>query len=96
VLAGTIQTQVMVENAGQGGNPQNSVSLLAKAEGKWVYRFSSAQQQALSKLIAGKSVADATRLLKASVGVGNVAISPATSSLPSDPTKISIVVQGQS
>ena len=73
---------------------KGTVSLNIKAEGIWFYQFSDTAKQNLAKLIAGKSEADAKRLLLQQPGVSDVQITIASgTTLPTDPTNISIVIK---
>jgi hypothetical protein len=74
-------------------NPDQSVSLIVSAEGLWVYQFSNDQKLQLAKLIAGKAVDAAKTLLTAQMGVQDATISTNNSTLPTDPSQISIVIQ---
>lgn len=73
---------------------KGTVSLNIKTEGVWFYQFSDTAKQNLAKLIAGKSEADAKRLLLQQPGVSDVQITIASgTTLPTDPTNISIVIK---
>jgi len=48
--------------------------LTIAVSGRWDYSFNTAQQQALAKLIAGKSQQDARTLLTQQTGVGAASI----------------------
>jgi hypothetical protein len=74
-------------------NPDQSVSLIVSAEGLWVYQFSNDQKLQLAKLIVGKAVDAAKTLLTAQMGVQDATISTNNSTLPTDPSQISIVIQ---
>jgi VCBS repeat-containing protein len=74
-------------------NDDQSVSLIVTARGLWVYQFSNQQKQQLARLIAGKTVNDAKTLLTAQMGVQDATISTNGSTLPTDPSQISIVIQ---
>jgi hypothetical protein len=68
-----------------------------KAEGIWVYQFSDAQKTQLAKDIKGLKKNDAITLLEKQPGVGQVGKIDITgnngTTLPTDYTQISIVVQ---
>ena len=55
-------------------NKHHTLSLTIAVSGRWDYSFNTAQQQALAKLIAGKSQQDARTLLTQQTGVGAAAI----------------------
>ncbi|HEY7418467.1 MAG TPA: hypothetical protein VH593_25025, partial [Ktedonobacteraceae bacterium] len=64
------------------------------ADGVWAYQFSDAQKQTLAQLIAGKNVQAAQQALDAQPGVERATIQLfGGQTLPSDPAKITIVVQ---
>ncbi len=78
---------------------QGIVTLLVNATGKWVYQFNSVQQQHLAQLVEGMKKQDAIALLTNRPGVGNATIQIQgnnDSSLPTDPSLISIVIQNGS
>src|SRR6185312_15899646 len=66
---GQTTTQATVQRGSQ-----NTITLLVSAKGLWVYAFTDAQKQALARLVAGKTMADAQNLLKAQKGISNVTI----------------------
>lgn len=65
----TTVSQVIVSNS-----KTHMLSLTIAASGNWSYSFNAAQQQALAKLIAGKSQQDAQALLAQQTGVSAAAI----------------------
>jgi hypothetical protein len=83
-----IHSQVQQINADQ------SVSLIVSAKGLWVYQFSNDQKLQLAKLIAGKAVDASKTLLTAQMGVQDATTSTNNPTLPTDPSQISIVIQG--
>ncbi len=90
-LAGTVVTTVTQATVGRNG----TVTLLVKAEGIWVYQFSTAYKMQLAKLIAGKSPSQATALLLGQPGVekiDGINVSGGGSTLPTDATQITLVV----
>src|SRR5205085_5456200 len=91
-LVGAILTTVKQANV---VDSKGTVALLIFAEGRWVYQFSDAQKKTvLPNLIKGKSKSDAQTILLQQPGVSKVSIdiSGGGSTLPTDPTQISIVV----
>jgi serine/threonine protein kinase len=91
-LVGQIKTAVTNATVGD----QNTVALTVSAQGLWVYQFTDAQKQALARLIAGKGMEEAQRLLASQPGVARASITLSGGigqTLPSDPAKIKIVVQ---
>jgi hypothetical protein len=80
-----IQTKVIDANKG-------TVSLQVKTEGLWGYQFDTPQKQKLLKLIAGKTQADAIKILKQQTGVLDVQIDAGIGNLPTDSAKISIEI----
>jgi hypothetical protein len=91
VLAGNVVTTVTQATMGNNG----MVMLLVKAEGIWVYQFSSAYKMQLAKLIAGKSPNEATALLLGQAGVekvNGINLSGGGKTLPTDATQITIAV----
>jgi hypothetical protein len=90
-LAGNVVTTVTRATVSNNG----MVTLLVKAEGIWVYQFSTASKMQLAKLIAGKSPNEATALLLGQAGVAKVnsiSLSGGGKTLPTDATQINIVV----
>jgi len=91
-LVGNVVTTVTQATAGSNG----TVMLLVKAEGIWVYQFSSAYKMQLAKLIVGKSPSQASALLLQQPGVGKVDginIAGGGNTLPTNASQITIVVQ---
>ncbi len=95
VITGNVTTQVLsqpkVNNASQG-----TLSVNIIADGTAIYQFTSAEEQAFAKLIAGKSIADAQSLLLTQTGVAQATIkisggNPADK-LPTDAGHIIFVV----
>jgi VCBS repeat-containing protein len=74
---------------------QGAITFTISAAGVWAYQFSNAQKQALTRLIVGKSVQAAQRLLAAQTGTAQVAIDiPAGGqTVPSDTSRIIIKIQ---
>ncbi len=72
-----------------------AVTLTVSAEGTWAYQFTDAQKQSLARLIGGKSVQEAQQLLDSQPGIekATIQLSGIGQTLPTDPTKIKIVVQ---
>jgi serine/threonine protein kinase len=76
---------------------QGTVALTMNAEGTWVSQFNNAQKQSLAHSIAGKTKQVAYTLLLSQNGVlrANIQVSGNNSNtLPADPGRITIVVQG--
>lgn len=95
VLVGKIKAAITTATLGN----QGTVTITTTAEGLWAYQFTQAQQQALAHLIAGKSKTEAQQLLAAQTGVASAMIQISSGNgqtLPSDPSKITIVVQAVS
>jgi hypothetical protein len=92
-LVGNIVTSITQTTTDRQGN----LSLFVKAEGIWVYQFSDAQKTQLAKDIKGLKKNDAITLLEKQPGVGQVGKIDITgnngTTLPTDYTQISIVVQ---
>jgi hypothetical protein len=87
------QSTPIIHSQVQQINPDQSVSLIVSTEGLWVYQFNNDQKLQLAKLIAGKTVDAAKTLLTAQMGVQDATISANNSTLPADPSQISIVIQ---
>jgi VCBS repeat-containing protein len=88
------QIKTIVTNATVGN--QNTVALTVSAEGIWVYQFSTDQEQVLAGMIAGKNKREAQQILSNQTGVAQVTIQLSGRGgqvLPSNPAKISFVVQ---
>ncbi len=75
------------------GTNNGIVSLLLSAKQVWAYQFTAAQKQTLADLIKGLSATQALTKLKSQVGVSNATIPTGTTTLPSDPTQITIDIQ---
>jgi hypothetical protein len=90
----TEQGTPIIHSQVQQINADQSVSLIVTVRGLWVYQFSNEQKLQLAKLIAGKPVDAAKTLLTAQMGVQDATISTNNSTLPTDPSQISIVIQG--
>ncbi len=90
-LVGDVVTQSTTQGVNKG-----VVSLLVSAKGVWVYQFTPSRQQDLKKLIAGRSTADATTILKSQRGVSDVTFDPKGTTLPTNLDGITIVIQGVS
>ncbi|MFL5705398.1 MAG: protein kinase domain-containing protein [Ktedonobacteraceae bacterium] len=70
-------------------------TLLVKAEGVWVFKFSSGWQQKLTNLIVGKSKQAALNILQEQLGVVRISIqlpSSNNTALPRDPHQIRFVI----
>nr|MDQ2713824.1 hypothetical protein [Chloroflexota bacterium] len=93
-LVGVLQTsitQASVIDANKG-----TISLTVPAEGVWVYQIDDAKKQQLARLIAGKTKAEAARLLQQQEGIQKADIQidhGDGNTLPSDTANITIVVQ---
>jgi len=90
-LTGNILTTIIQATADKSGK----VTIVVDAKGLWVYQFNNAQKSQLAALIVGKTQAQATAILAAQPGVGKIdGISISSgNTLPTDPSKITIVVQ---
>lgn len=71
--------------------PTGNVTINIQARGTWRYIFSSARLSNLTRLIMGKSQADARTLLGQQAGVAAVRFS-GSASLPGNPTEIKVVI----
>lgn len=71
-LVNTVTTTV--SQVAVSDSKHHTLSMTVAASGRWGYSFNTAQQQALVKLIAGKSQQDAQTLLAQQTGVSAVAI----------------------
>ncbi len=89
-LVGQIVMHTTVQNIDQQGN----VSLLVSAKGIWAAQISDAEKTALAQAIAGKTVAEAQRILAGHKDIGHADIQVNGGNvLPSDPNQIKIVIQ---
>lgn len=88
VLVGKIATQTNVQNQGANG-----LSLIASGHGIWAYKFSAAELQSFKQKVAGQSIKQAEATLKALKGVGNVNVQTTGTTLPTDVSQISLVIQ---
>jgi serine/threonine protein kinase len=91
-LAGNVQAQVSAQSPRFNNNRNNNM-IMVDARGVWVYQLSAEQQRQLASLIAGKSSADASQLLKQQSGISNVRIQNHSDTLPTDVRQIMIVIQ---
>jgi hypothetical protein len=91
-LVGQVKTTLLSATP----DAKRAVQILVQAEGIWAAQFSTAQKQALAKLIAGESKQEAQRLLTTQPGVSRAAISLSGGigqTLPADPAHIMLTVQ---
>jgi serine/threonine protein kinase len=88
-----LQDPIAIHVQNQQINPDNSLTLLVNASGLYTYQLSAARQQQLARLIAGKPVDVARKLLQAQPGVRAVAISTSGAALPGDPALIQVTYQ---
>ncbi len=75
----------------------NAVSLVVETKGSWRFRFSSAQQNALARLITGKSEQAAQNILRQQPGIAQASIQfpwPGATILPGNARQITIKMQG--
>ncbi len=98
VLTGVITTsqpQVVSVNAKTG-----TILLLVKAQGTWIYSFSDTQKKNMAKLIAGKTKAQAERILLKQTGVSAVTSIDIAggngNTLPTDYSQITITTASSS
>ncbi|MBA2285347.1 MAG: hypothetical protein H0W02_07700, partial [Ktedonobacteraceae bacterium] len=93
-LVGALQTSIT--QASVIDPNKGSVQLTVPAEGIWVYQIDDAKKQQLAKLIAGKTKAQATRLLQQQADIQKLDIQidhGDGNTLPTDAANITIVVQ---
>ena len=91
-LSGNVLSSLTSVTANSPGN----LTLLAKAQGVWVYQFDATAKSNLAKLIVGKTQNDATTILLQQAGVSKVdgvSIPNGGTTLPTDFNQITIVVQ---
>ena len=86
--------QVTVLHVTSHTDPHGDVLLQVKGTGVWAYRFTDAQLHTLALRIAGKSREQGTSLLLDTPGVSQVVmnVSGGTTTLPTDPTRIHLLV----
>ena len=92
-LVGKVVTAVT--QAKMAGAKSGTIAVSVNAEGVWVYQFSASQEQALAKLIAGKSKPEAQSLLSQQQGVEKVDVQLSGgngNTFPSDSGQIKFVV----
>jgi hypothetical protein len=83
--------QASIQNAAY--RPHGTVSLVIKGAGSWTYQIDEQQRAAMTRLIAGRTKAQATSLLLALPGVESAAISQERDEqLPADPSRIQVIV----
>ncbi len=87
-LVGDVVTQTKVQSVNQG-----IISLLVDAKGEYVYQFDETRLSALKKAIVGLSADQAKVKLKSETGIVDAVIPGNISTLPTDSTLISFVVQ---
>ena len=92
LLEGEVQATVLHMTSDTG--PHGGVLLQVKGTGVWAYRFTDAQLHTLALRMAGKSRAQATSLLLDTPGVSQVVmnVSGGTTTLPTDPARIHLLV----
>ena len=91
-LSGNVLSSITSATADSKGN----LTVLAKAQGVWVYQFDATAKTTLAKLIVGKAQNDATTILLQQAGVSKVdgiSIPNGGTTLPTDFNQITIVVQ---
>ena len=91
-LVGNVATNLT--SATLTATTQGAITLIVNAEGIWAFEFSDAQKQVLVKLIAGKKMDEAQTLLFSQAGVKRVDIQFSRDTLPTDASRITIVVKG--
>ncbi len=93
VLVGAMQTTVT--SATLVDAKAGTLLLAIETAGKWGYQFRNNLKQSLTKVIAGKDVSEVRALLASQSGVSavNIAVSGNGSKLPSDDSKITIVLK---
>ncbi len=93
VLVGNIEIDTTVQST-----TSKTVSLLMNAKGVWQYNFTSAQQEALRKQLAGQSAATARQKLAAYPGITpngsfTLTLANGATSLPNQPDQIKITIK---
>lgn len=93
VLVGAMKTTVT--SATLVDAKAGTLLLAIETAGKWGYQFRNNLKQSLAKVIAGKDVSEVRALLASQSGVSavNIAVSSNGSKLPSDDSKITIVLK---
>lgn len=93
VIVGNVATQLLTQP--KLIDSQGTLSVNVAANGTALYQFTTIEQQAFAKLIAGKSIAVAKALLLSQFGVAQATInilSNSASKLPKDPGQITVLV----
>ena len=93
-LSAEVQTEVIEAQQDQKQG-RGVISVEVKASGVCTYQFSGEQREHLKRLIAGKSKADATRLLLEQTGVSTVSLEVKgreTQTLPKEVGSIQVLV----
>ncbi len=88
-----VQSQVL--HVQQQHSKGDTISMQVKATGTGIYQFTPEQMQHLKRVIAGKSRAEATRLLLAQPGVSTVSVEikgRETETLPTEMSRIAVLV----
>lgn len=88
--------QMTVTNAPITDTRAGTLLLVVQTVGKWAYRFNQNLKRSLARVIAGKDINQVRALLSSEAGVAVVTISisgPDQSTLPSDDTKITVVLR---
>lgn len=90
-LVGTIKTTLISVLF----DVQGTARLTVEARGVWVYHFTDAAKQHLTRMLAGKSKQEALQLASNQPGVAYVTIHLPTGEqhLPADPTRMAVVVE---
>ncbi|GHO55465.1 baseplate J/gp47 family protein [Ktedonobacter robiniae] len=89
-LASPLQLRVLQQQL-DGANATWSI----EAQGTWAYQFDATAQQALARLIAGKSPAEAQTLLQNTHGVARANVQFNGATLPGDPNQITFTITNQ-
>ncbi len=86
---GTIQASITAVTY----RPHGAVILTVKGAGTWTYQINESERAAITERIAGKTKAQATRLLLSTPGVESASIEEERSDqLPADPSRIQLVM----
>jgi serine/threonine protein kinase len=87
-LVGNVNPKISIQSVRDG-----TITMVVDSQGVWAFQLNDTLKQKMAQQIAGKTVAEATRILSAQKGISNVKIDGGGDTLPSDVTQIVFAVQ---
>jgi hypothetical protein len=87
-LVGNVNSKISIQSVRDG-----TITMVVDSQGVWAFQLNDTLKQKMAQQIAGKTVAEATRILSAQKGISNVKIDGGGDTLPNDVTQIVFAVQ---